>query len=136
MNPPIPPGPHPFGNLPAAQQAEVLALVRQHKKIEAIKLYRELVPSAGLAAAKAVVDALSDAPAAPSSVAPHQVDAAAPPLPLSPAQEQELLSLLQRRQKIVAIKRYRELRPGTELMEARKAVEALEIGRASCRERV
>lgn len=121
MNAPIPPGPYSSGSLSAAQQAELLALLQQNDKIGAIKRYREFVPSAGLAEAKAAVEWLAGGPSAVSNA----VESTAPPMPFSPAQEQELLALLQRRQKIAAIKRYRELRPGTELMDARKAVEAL-----------
>ncbi len=117
MNSPIPPQDEPPpGKLSEAQCLELLNLVQQDKKIEAIKRYREFVPAAGLAEAKAAVEAL---------VGPTPAETAAPPMPFSPAQEEELLALLRQRQKIAAIKRYRELRPGTELMDARKAVEAL-----------
>lgn len=124
MNAPIPPGPYSSGNLSAAQQTELLTLMQQHRNIEAIKRYREFVPSAGLAEAKAAVETLTGSVSGPSA-ASSAAESNTPPMPFSPAQEQELLALLQRRQKIAAIKRYRELRPGTELMDARKAVEAL-----------
>lgn len=103
--------PPPSGSLSEAQRAELLDLVRQNKKIEAIKRHREILGT-GLAEAKAAVEGLVTGDEAP-------------PMPLTPAQEQELVALLQRREKVAAIRRYRELVPGTELMIARQRIEAL-----------
>ena len=71
MNSPIPPQDEPpSGRLSDAQHLELLNLVRQNKKIEALKRYREFVPALGLAEAKAVVEAQSG----PSAAEPVALD--------------------------------------------------------------
>ena len=105
----------PPGGLAEAQRTELQELMRQNKKIEAIKRYREIT-GLGLAEAKAAVETLAEG----GELAPPL-----PPKPLTPAQEQELVALLQRQEKMAAIKKYREFIPGTELMIARLQVEAL-----------
>jgi ribosomal protein L7/L12 len=89
----------------------VIALAREGKKIEAIKLYRDLT-GAGLKEAKDAVEALErgDSPASASSRSNE--DAA------------DILDLLRAGQKIRAIKLYRD-KTGAGLADAKNAVEAL-----------
>ena len=92
---------------------DILSLMRQGQKIEAIKLYRART-GAGLAEAKAAVEAMErgDAP---------------PPAQTAPAPEgvdDRLWELLKKGEKIQAIKLYRE-QTGAGLAEAKAAVEAI-----------
>lgn len=106
--------------LSAAQQEELLALLAAGNKILAVKRYREIVPSASLADAKTAVETLS---ACPPRL--NDLPAAAPTPGHQARMEVELLECLRQGAKIAAIKRYRELRPGTSLAEAKTAVEEI-----------
>jgi ribosomal protein L7/L12 len=91
--------------------SRVLALTREGRKIEAIKLYRDLT-GAGLAEAKNAVEALEREGSLPQKRAGSAAD------------DGEILELLRDGQKIRAIKLYRD-RTGAGLKEAKDAVEAL-----------
>jgi ribosomal protein L7/L12 len=98
---------------PAATEGNIASLLRQGRKIKAIKLYREQT-GVGLAEAKAAVEAMergAPLPPGPDAPAPEDVDGA-------------LWELLKKGQKIEAIKRYRE-QTGVGLAEAKAAVEAI-----------
>jgi ribosomal protein L7/L12 len=88
----------------------VLALMREGRKIEAIKLYRDLT-GAGLGEAKNAVEALEREDSRPQKREARSDDG-------------EILELLRDGQKIRAIKLYRD-RTGAGLKEAKDAVEAL-----------
>jgi ribosomal protein L7/L12 len=92
----------------------VLALVRGGRKIEAIKLYRD-VTGAGLKEAKDAVEALER----DGTVPPKRAGAAG-----SGVDNAEIRDLLRAGQKIRAIKLYRE-RTGTGLADSKNAVEAM-----------
>ena len=106
----------------APGQGELIALLREGRKIMAVKRYRELTGS-GLAEAKAAIDALEqrleageDAPSAP------------PPAPVAPdmdALAARVVALVQGGNTIEAIKVYREV-TNVGLREAKEAVEAIE----------
>jgi ribosomal protein L7/L12 len=89
----------------------VIALVRDGRKIEAIKLYRDLT-GAGLKEAKDAVEALErgDPPASTSGRATED--------------DADILDLLRAGQKIRAIKLYRD-KTGAGLVDAKNAVETL-----------
>lgn len=116
--------PQPSRSLTPEQEEEILALARPETLIQAIKRYREFT-HASLAEAQAAVEAMM--------AAPPKLEAAAPPLPtrpaepggMTPALEAELADMLRQGAKIPAIKRYREAIAGTDLREAKEAVEAL-----------
>jgi ribosomal protein L7/L12 len=89
----------------------VLALVRDGRKIEAIKLYRDIT-GAGLKEAKDAVEAL-------------ERDGSLPTKPNgSSAGDADIVDLLRAGQKIRAIKLYRD-RTGSALADAKNAVEAM-----------
>jgi ribosomal protein L7/L12 len=102
----------------------VLALVREGRKIEAIKLYRDMTGT-GLKDAKDAVEALERG----GSLAEARRGPA--------GSEADVLQLLRAGQKILAIKLYRE-RTGVSLLEAKNAVEAMATeqgippGRSGC----
>ena len=96
--------------------ARVRSLTEAGLKIEAIKLFRERT-GAGLKAAKDAVEAIERGQAPPASPVGDR------------AFEDEVATLLERGQKIEAIKRYRE-RTGVGLKEAKDAVEAIQRGQA------
>jgi ribosomal protein L7/L12 len=106
MNPPT--------ELTDSQRAEILALLGDGNKIEAIKRYRTFVPQAGLAEAKSAIERMESDPASTTSAPDHRVQAI----------EGELVHLLQRGEMIPAIKRYREA-TGAGLKDARDAIDAL-----------
>ena len=91
--------------------AELLALLAEGRKIEAINRYRD-VTGAGLAVAKETVEALERGNPLPTKE------------PVDSAFENEIILLLQGGKKIGAIKVYRE-RTGVGLKEAKDAVEAI-----------
>lgn len=93
-------------------EAELRRLLAERQKIEAIKLYRDHT-GAGLKEAKDAVEALERGQAWPESEfgLPEDLEAA-------------VLSLIERGQKIEAIKLYRE-RTGAGLKQAKEAVESL-----------
>jgi len=96
----------------AETEDDIVSLVRQGRKIEAIKLYRAQT-GVGLAEAKAAVEAMErgeSPPPAQDAPAPEDIDA-------------DLWELLKSGQKIEAIKRYRA-QTGVGLAEAKAAVEA------------
>jgi ribosomal protein L7/L12 len=94
--------------------AQVRSLTEAGRKIEAIKLFRERT-GAGLKEAKDAVEAIERGQAPPASSWGDR------------AFEDEVATLLERGQKIEAIKRYRE-RTGVGLKEAKDAVEAIQRG--------
>lgn len=115
--PPATPVPPPPATVPpppvAAEQGEVLALLRDGHKIMAVKRYRELT-GASLAEAKAAVDALEqghDAP--PATAAPDMAALAA-----------RVAALVRGGNTIEAIRVYREA-ANVGLREAKEAVEAI-----------
>lgn len=96
-------------NEASSDDAEVLALMDQGKKIEAIKVYR-VRHGVGLAEAKAAVETLADG-RTPVAEASSEAD-------------DDVLNLMRGGKKIAAIKVYRE-RYHVGLKEAKEAVEAL-----------
>jgi ribosomal protein L7/L12 len=162
--------PAPAPVAPAAS-AEVVALLRAGRKIEAIKRYRQEHPDVALREAKAVVDALERGAAPPAAagaalavaraevaallaavceieavrrlqrqygeVGPAAARAAVaalerglrhPDAPVaSPGEIPEIVTLVQARRPVLAIKAYRERHPGLGLREAKAAVEALAV---------
>jgi ribosomal protein L7/L12 len=107
----------------AQGQAELVQLLREGRKIMAVKRYRELT-GVGLAEAKAAVDLLeqrleaNDLDASPTISAP-------PAAPDMDALAAEVVALVQRGNKIEAIKVYRDAM-NVGLREAKEAVEAIE----------
>src|SRR6185436_19086798 len=103
-------------------------LVRENKKIEAIKLYREIF-RVGLKEAKEAVDAMA-------SGQPVQLNQSVTPFGdigqlAGKAQKiQEIMRLIQANQQIEAIKLYRETF-GVGLKEAKDAVDAIAAGRSA-----
>ncbi len=100
---------------------EMVQLVRDGKRIEAIKIYREIF-GGGLAEAKAAIERLQatgrlDAPAA--AVTHVEIPG------LTEAQVNEIASILRSKNKIDAIKRYRQI-TNAGLAEAKNAVEFIE----------
>jgi ribosomal protein L7/L12 len=100
----------PLAKSEAPATDEILALLAQGRKIEAIRVYREQT-GVGLKEAKDAVEALERG----ESIQARE---------FHDTLTQELLSLLGRGEKIEAIKLYRD-RTGTGLKEAKEAVEAL-----------
>jgi len=96
------------------RDADIDLLLQQGRKIEAIKLYRERT-GVGLAEAKEAVEAMATGQEPPAG---RTIDS---------AWEAELISLLERGQKIEAIKLYRQ-RHDVGLKGAKEAVEALAAG--------
>jgi large subunit ribosomal protein L7/L12 len=96
--------------------ARVRSLTEAGRKIEAIKLFRERT-GAGLKEAEDAVEAIERGQAPPASPVGDR------------AFEDEVATLLERGQKIEAIRRYRE-RTGVGLKEAKDAVEAIRRGQA------
>ena len=92
-----------------ADDARVIDLIREGKKIEAIKVYREC-HGVGLAEAKAAVETLAKG-GTPAAAA-------------SPEGDDDVLELMRNQKKIDAIKVYRE-RYHVGLVEAKEAVEDL-----------
>ena len=90
---------------------EIRGLLDSGQKIAAIKRYREQT-GAGLAEAKAAVEALESVESLPDSVQSDNSDFTA-----------QIVNLLERREKIQAIKLHRE-ETGLGLKEAKDAVEA------------
>lgn len=93
----------------SADDARVVELMREGKKIEAVKVYREC-HGVGLAEAKAAVETLAEG-GTPAAAA-------------SPEADDDVLELMRNQKKIDAIKVYRE-RYHVGLKEAKDAVEAL-----------
>lgn len=91
--------------------AELLGLIREGKKIEAVKLYRERHP-VGLKEAKDAVEALAAGRTPAAAATPDDGD------------NDDVLELVRGGKKIQAIKIYRE-RYGVGLKDAKDAVEAL-----------
>lgn len=91
---------------------EVKELAASGNKIEAIKRFREET-GAGLAEAKAAIEALVAGETAASPAATNSSDLT-----------DEVIRLLERNEKIAAVKLYRE-QEGTGLKEAKEAVEAI-----------
>jgi ribosomal protein L7/L12 len=93
----------------SADDARVVELIREGKKIAAIKVYREC-HGVGLAEAKAAVETLAEG--------------GTPATEASPEEDDDVLELMRGQKKIAAIKIYRE-RYDVGLKEAKDAVEAL-----------
>jgi ribosomal protein L7/L12 len=96
---------------PNTLDGRVLALLRDGRKIEAIKLYRDIT-GAGLKEAKDAVEALEKGGSLASKPTASSADDA------------DILELLREGQKIRAIKLYRD-KTGAGLANAKNAVEAL-----------
>ncbi len=96
---------------PQTLDGRVLALLRNGRKIEAIKLYRDIT-GAGLKEAKDAVEALERGGSPPNTRDESRGD------------DSDVLELLRAGQKIRAIKLYRE-KAGVGLADAKNAVEAL-----------
>ena len=95
---------------PLSLDGRVIALVREGRKIEAIKLYRDLT-GAGLKEAKDAVEALERGGSLPTRDA-------------SSGDDPDVLELLRAGQKIRAIKLYRD-KTGAGLAESKNAIETL-----------
>jgi ribosomal protein L7/L12 len=91
--------------------AELIELLANGRKIEAIKRYRDAT-GANLAQAKEIIDGLEQGVGLPT------------PMPLDPTVEREIVTLLEQGKKIAAIKVYREA-TGARLKQAKEAVEAI-----------
>lgn len=106
--------------------AGVVVLAQTGKKIEAIKLYRQLT-NAGLVEAKAAVENILAGKPIPSDPASNAAQLETQTGAAIPAdQTVEIRRLIQSHQKIEAIKRYRKL-TGVGLKEAKDAVEAMDV---------
>jgi ribosomal protein L7/L12 len=112
----------------AAQgQAELEALLREGRKIMAVKRYRELT-GVGLAEAKAAIDDMEQRLDAGVEQAHQAIPIAELPAPAAPNMEAlaaQVVSLVQRGNKIEAIRVYREAM-NVGLREAKEAVETIE----------
>jgi ribosomal protein L7/L12 len=106
------------GRLPAGELAEVLNLIKRGQKIEAIKHYHERT-GVGLKEAKDAVDAIERGQEPPQAAMARAMHHVPPGVDLVQIQD-----LLRKRQKIEAIKAYREA-SGLGLKEAKDAVEAI-----------
>ena len=132
--PPAPPPvrlPSPSPADAASGQAELVTLLREGRKIMAVKRYRELT-GVGLAEAKAAIDALEqrlEADPADSFAPPPP--GSAPAAPDMDALAARVVGLVQGGNKIEAIKVYREA-TNVGLREAKEAVETIEarLGRS------
>ncbi len=104
------------------------AQIRTGNKIQAIKLYREAVPGAGLAEAKQIVEEwerqLRAQPAGECDAPPKK--GGSMETQLIQEQRQRLEAEILAGNKIQAIKLYREAVPGTGLAEAKQIIEAWE----------
>jgi ribosomal protein L7/L12 len=112
---------------PGQGQEELVALLRDGRKIMAVKRYREMT-GVGLAEAKAAVDDLEQQIAAgvePVVPLPGQVAPRPAATPDMEALAGQVVSLLQRGNKIEAIRVYREAM-NAGLREAKEAVETIE----------
>ena len=101
----------------SATEGDVVSMLQQGRKIDAIRMYREQT-GAGLSEAKAAVEAIERGEALPAAnkyVAAAGVDADL---------KADLWALMQNGQKIAAIKLYRE-RTGAGLRKAKDVVEAV-----------
>jgi ribosomal protein L7/L12 len=105
---------------------EITSLVQQHRKIEAIKRYRALNEGMSLTEAKNAIDQIARDHARPQALS------ARPPMDAYPGGEipasgvtPEIASLVQQGKKIQAIKRYRELNPGTGLKQAKDIIDQI-----------
>lgn len=107
----------PESSMPENLDDQIRSLLSAGRKIEAIKVYREAT-GAGLAGAKNAVEAIERHVEPTASDAPHGEF------------EQQLLALVERGEKIMAIKLYRE-QTGAGLKEAKDAVEALAARRGT-----
>jgi ribosomal protein L7/L12 len=101
------------GHFDAEGDADIALLLQQGRKIEAIRLYRERT-GVGLKEAKDAVEAMGIGQEPPAVKA------------MDSSWESETVSLLERGQKIQAIKLYRE-RTGVGLREAKDAVERVAV---------
>lgn len=108
-------------NLPADARIRIETLLREGRKIEAIKVYRELTGS-GLAEAKAAVESPDFAPT--SAPAPSASSMGAVGIG-DPVVMEEVARLVRSGNKIEAIKRYREA-TGLGLAESKAAIDAFE----------
>ena len=105
--------------------AELKQLARSGQKIEAIKLYRELFPQAGLAEAKEAVEKLEAGQ--PLVFTSMTVESSGAADANQSARLAEVLELARAGQKIEAIKLFREI-TGMGLKESKDAVEAMGTG--------
>ena len=105
----------------AIKNEDVQLALQQGHEIEAIKHYR-LHTGAGLAEAKRAIGFVMAYPQAAESARERRETM---PTALSAVDQAEIRDLLNRRQKIQAVKRYRETM-GVELKDAKDAVDAIE----------
>jgi len=113
--------------LPLDKLAELKQLARSGQKIEAIKLYRELFPQAGLAEAKEAVEKLEAGQ--PLVFTSMTVESSGAADANQSARLAEVLELARAGQKIEAIKLFRGI-TGIGLKESKDAVEAMEAGQS------
>jgi len=104
----------------AANHPEIQRFMREHKKIEAIKVYREIT-GAGLKESKDAIEALE----AGRPVTWGDPEGNSPLADIGEGGDAGIRELIRRGNKIEAIKIYREF-TGVGLKEAKDAVEALE----------
>lgn len=117
--------PSPFGTPSSSSTAsidDIKDLLQRGQKIQAIKLYRELNPTAGLKDAKDAVEEMErsgDFSGASSFESPFSTSTAS-------GSDGSVEDLLRRGQKLEAIKLYREQNPPCGLKEAKDAVESIQ----------
>ena len=116
-------------DIPENKRRELLELIGQGRKIDAVKVYRE-VTGLGLKEAKDAVEAMGFAPQDPLSGGLRNPPPPAGASPstlsnLSSAQQGSIRELIRQNRKIEAIKLYREA-TGLGLKESKDAVEAME----------
>ncbi len=119
-------------DLTAEQLRMIVEALKRGSKIEAVKLYREAT-GFGLAESVKAVEALPFSltqPGSPSRVDRDPRPSGEPePYGLTPQKKAAVMAAIQRKQKIEAIKLYREA-TGLGLAESKEAVEAMESGNA------
>jgi len=116
-------------DLSPEQFRTILEAMRQGRKIEAVKLYREAT-GAGLAESKDAVERMADdggieMPAMRTESSGPRISPAPSPTGMTPEKKAAVLAALSRGNKIEAIKLYREA-TGLGLAESKDAVEAME----------
>lgn len=125
--PPLGSAPPPPAADPAQGRAELVALLREGRKIMAVKRYRELT-GVGLAEAKAVIDDLEQQLGAGVELARQSIplpESTPPATPNMDALAAQVVSLVRGGNKIEAIRVYREAM-NVGLREAKEAVETIE----------
>jgi ribosomal protein L7/L12 len=117
-------------NLSSEQLREIIEALERGSKIEAVKAYREATGQS-LAESVKAIEAIPYTPAAPAKPAREVLSPReAAPSGLTPEKRAAVMGAIRRKQKIEAIKIYREA-TGLGLAESKEAVEALEQWRGA-----